>query len=175
MPGRLVQAVFKKVLAPDLTAELTEQLKLAGLDLNAPLADEYPRTVWFQAIELTSAALFPTVSSALEQQHRLGRHVISSLQSRNLLKGPWLTMAKLLGPRRALKQAADFGAESLPVTLEVQEKSNKELEITVNEGRQTAFFAGLLEALVGILGGKDARVATLSLTIERAVFSATWR
>ncbi len=175
MPGRLVQAVFKKVLAADVTPELTQLLKHEGLDLSAPLADEYPRTVWHRAIEVTAAALFPTVGDALEQQRRLGRHVIISLQSRNLIKGPWLTMAKLLGPRRALKQASDFGAENLPVTLEIKEKSSKELEVTVDDGRQIEFLEGLLEALVGMLGGREPRVAVISSTEQRAVFSATWR
>ncbi len=175
MPGRLVQAVFKRVLSADLTPQLTEQLKAEGLDLSLEPPAEYPRTLWFRAIELTAASLFPTVSAPLEQQRQLGRHLITSLQQRNLLKGPWLSVAKLLGPRRALKQIADFGAENSPVEFEVKEKSSKELEVSVDEGRQSEFLAGLIEALVGILGGKDTRVATVTQTEIRAVFSATWR
>ena len=177
MPGRLVQSVFKKVLASDLTPALLEELKAVGLDASpgSEPVEQYSRTVWFRAIELTAAALFPSVGEPLEQQRQLGRHVISSLQTKNLLKGPFITMAKLVGPRRALKQAADFGADKLPLQFEVKEKSARELEVIVDEGRQSEFLAGLIEALVGILGGKDPRVATLSQTEHRAVFSATWR
>jgi len=175
MPGRLVQSVFKKVLAGDMTPPLLDQLKAEGLDLAAEPPEEYPRTLWFRAIELTATSLYPMVSEPADQQRQLGRHLITCLQQRNLLKGPWLTVAKLLGPRRALKQVADFGADNSPVKFEVREKSSKELEVIVDEGRQTEFLAGLIEALVGILGGKDSRVATLSSTEHRAVFSATWR
>ena len=116
----------------------------------------------------------PVVQQPL-QQRQLGRHLITVLQSRNLLKGPWVTMAKFIGPRRAMKQAASFGAENSPVKLSVREVSSQELEITVDEGQQTEFLAGLLEALVGMLGGKNARVATVSTSETQTVFNATWR
>jgi uncharacterized protein (TIGR02265 family) len=175
IPGHLVERVFQKVLAGDITPALADALKAEGLDLSEPIAESYPRTTWFRAIELTSAAMYPSAGSAGQQQRQLGGHIITSLQSKNLIKGPWLTMAKLLGPRRAIKQAADFGAEHSPISLEVKEKGSKELEVTIDGGQQNEFLAGLLEALVGALGGKDARVATLLATNSCAVFSATWR
>ncbi len=174
VPGKLVNSVFNKVLGPDVLAGVRETLKAEGLDLVA-LPERVGKPLWFRAIELTAASLYPTVGAAAEQQRQLGRHVIAALQSRKLLKGPWVTMAKFLGPRRAMKQAADFGSENSPVKLSVREAGAKELEITVDEGQQTEFLAGVLEALVGMLGGKEARVATVSSSETQTVFSATWR
>ncbi len=170
-----MHGVFKRVLAADVTPALTEQLKAVGLDLTQPLAESYPRSVWFSAIEATASALFGAAPEPGSQQRQLGSHVMHALQSRHLLKGPWLTMAKLLGPRRALKQAADFGAENSPVNLEVKELNAKALEVTIDEGRQPEFLAGLLEALVTVLGGKNAAVSIVSATDARAVFTASWK
>lgn len=175
IPGRLVAAVFNKVLRDDLTPQLIDGLKAQGLDLTADLADEYPRDIWFRAIELTASVLFGAAASPSEQQRQLGRHVIVSLEKRKVIKGPWLAMAKLLGPRRALRQAAEFGAEHSPVGLEVTEKNSKALEVVVDEGRQSEFLAGLIEALVGVLGGKDPKVSTVVASEDRVVFWASWR
>lgn len=174
VPGKLVNSVFNKALGADLVLAVKEQLKTEGLDFDA-LPGRVAKPLWFRAIELTAASLYPTVSAPPEQQRQLGRHVVTALQSRGLLKGPWVTMAKFLGPRRAMKQAASLGPENSPVKMSVREVGSNALEITVDEGHKTEFLAGLLEALVGLLGGKDSRVATVSSSDTQTVFSATWR
>ena len=105
IPGKLVKGVFQRALFADLSADLITALAAAGLDLSVPLHDAYPRTVWYRAIELTAASLFPDEAPDARLR-RLGRHVIESLEARKLVKGPWLSMAKLMGPRRALSKAA---------------------------------------------------------------------
>jgi uncharacterized protein (TIGR02265 family) len=174
IPGKLVKGVFQRVLFADLSADLITALAGAGLDLSVPLQEAYPRPVWYRSIELTADSLFPD-AEPMSRQRRLGRHIIDALESRKLLKGPWLSMAKLMGPRRALTQAAEMGAQYSPVNLSVRERSSKELEVTVSEDQQPEFLAGLLEGLVGVLGGKAPSVKVESAGNGRAVMAASWR
>lgn len=174
IPGKLVKGVFQRALFPDLSADLITALAGAGLDLSSPLHEEYPRPVWYRSIELTADSLFAEKAESQRLRH-LGRHLIVSLDDRKLVKGPWLSMAKLMGPRRALNQAAEMGAQYSPIHLDVKERSSKELQITVAEDQQPEFLAGLLEGLVSILGGKAAHVKVESTANGRAVMAATWR
>ncbi len=174
VPGQLVKAVFQRVLFQDLSAELIGALAKAGLDLSVPVQPAYPKAVWCQSIELTAESLFPEAAPDARLR-RLGRHLIESLESRRLVRGPWLSMAKLMGPRRALKQGAEMGAQFSPVALHVKERSSKLLEVSLEEDAQPEFLAGLLEGLVEALGGKSAQVTIESVVHGRAVMAASWR
>lgn len=174
VPGQLVKGVFQRVLFQDLSADLIGSMATAGVDLSAPLQSSYPKATWVRVIELTSQSLYPDEAEP-DRLRQLGRHIIEALQARKLVKGPWLSMAKLMGPRRALKQAAEMGVQYSPVRLDVKERSSKELEIDLDEDAQPEFLAGLLEGLVEALGGKDARVRIESAANGRAVMAATWR
>lgn len=174
IPGKLVKSLFQRVLFPDLSAQLIQSLATAGVDLSAPLLDSYPRPAWYAAITLTADSLFAE-QAADTRLRSLGRHILTALDSRKLIKGPWLSMAKLMGPKRALKQAVDMGGSSSPVRLEIRELGSKELEVTVAEDQQTEFLAGLLEGLVEVLGGKSARATVGKSGNGSAVFSVSWR
>lgn len=173
IPGKLVEAVFKRVLAADLTPELTTQLASVGVDLSGPMETNYPRPTWYLAIEQTAKALYPNDELPV-QLRKLGGHIITSLQSRQIIKGAWLTMAKLAGPRRALKQAMDFSDRS-PVKLTITERSKTEFEISVDDTEQSDFLGGVLEAAITMLGGKNAGVTLEGTRENSAQFRATWR
>jgi uncharacterized protein (TIGR02265 family) len=171
--GKLVDGVFRRVLGPDLTPPLVSSITALGIDLEQRSEVELLREVWYEAIALTAAGLFPQHSEA-ERLHRLGRHVIDALQTRNVLNRPWLSMAKLLGPRRAMRQAAEYSERFSPVKLEIHERGYRELEIHVEEDRQLEFLTGLLEGLVAALGGRRPTVSVLSTDGARAVLMAVW-
>ena len=173
IPGKLVEAVFKRVLGPDLNPELIKQLTAIGLDLSGPMETSYPRTAWYLAIELTAKALYPEDPLAV-QLRKLGGHIINCLQSRQIIKGTWLTMAKLMGPRRALKQAMDFTDRS-PVKLTITERAKNEFAISVDDTEQPDFLAGLLEAAITMLGGKDGNVSLEGTREGSSHFRAAWR
>jgi uncharacterized protein (TIGR02265 family) len=173
IPGKLIEGVFRRVLAQDLTPELQRKLVESGLDLDQGLKAEYPRETWYRAIEETAKALYPREESAA-QLRRLGRHIVESLDSRKIVKGPWLSMAKFLGPKRAMLKAAEHSERFSPVKLELHEKSGKEVEVHVEEDRQLDFLAGLLEGLVGALGGKSPHVRVMSTDGLKSVLSAQW-
>jgi uncharacterized protein (TIGR02265 family) len=169
----MVSGLFNRVLGPDLTPDLRAQLAGVGIDVAAPPPDSYPKSAWYQAIDLTSKTLFPELPSA-QQLRKLGSHVIASLQSRQIIKSGYLTMAKFMGPRRALKQAMDFTDRS-PVKLSITELSKTEFEIAVDDKEQPDFLAGLLEAAIEMLGGKSPSVSLKGPQGESNLFRATWR
>jgi uncharacterized protein (TIGR02265 family) len=173
LPGKLIDGVFRRVLAGELSASLVDELRVLGIDVTAPAPDVVPKETWYQAISLTAARLYPAEASQAER--KLGRHLIAALQSRNLVKGPWLTMAKFLGPKRALKQAAEHADGFSPVPLRVVERSSKEVEVHADDGKQPDFLAGLLEGLIDALGGKEPSVVVASTSAERTMFVASWR
>lgn len=173
IPGKMVEGLFKKVLAGDVSPQLLGQLAEAGLDLTAAPPANYPRATWYRAIELTAASLYPN-DARPEQLRKLGGHIIESLRTRGIIKGAWLSMAKLMGPRRALRQAMDFLDRS-PVKLEITERSKTEFEIFVDDPEQPEFLAGLLQKAIDMLGGKDASVSPLPPRPGASLFRATWR
>ncbi len=173
IPGKLVEGLFKKVLAADVSPALMAQLAEAGVNLSAPLPDSLPRAAWYRAISLTAQTLFPN-DAPQAQLKKLGHHVMEALQSRGIIKGPWLSMARLMGPRRSLRQAMDFLDRS-PVKLEITERSKTEFEIFVDDPEQPEFLAGLLQSAIGVLGGKDAAVSQLPPQPGASLFRATWR
>jgi uncharacterized protein (TIGR02265 family) len=173
IPGKMVQGLFKRVLAPDLTPELIIELAAVGIDLSVPPPPTYPRSAWYQAIALTAKSLFPDHREPA-QLRKFGGHIIQSLQTRDIIKSTWLTMARFAGPRRALKQAMDFTDRS-PVKLTINELSKTEFEIGVDDKEQPDFLAGVLEAAVTMLGGKSAAVSLKGPQGESNLFRATWK
>jgi uncharacterized protein (TIGR02265 family) len=172
--GKLVDGLFRRVLAGDVTVDLKGTLAMLGLDLSpARLEPEYPRALWYEAVAATAKALYG--NQAPEQQLRhLGLHVIDSLQRRHIVKGPWIAMARLAGPRRALRQATEYLDHS-PVKLVLNERSKTEFEIVVEDHEQPEFLAGLLEGAITLLGGKHTHVVVAGQRGHSTVFSATWR
>ena len=173
IPGKMVQGLFKRVLAPDLTPELIAQLAAVGIDLSVPPPAAYPRSAWYQAIALTAKTLFHEHPEPA-QLRKFGGHIIQSLQTRDIIKSTWLTMARFAGPRRALKQAMDFTDRS-PVKLTITELSKTEFEISVDDKEQPDFLAGLLESAIHMLGGKQPKVHLKGPQGEANLFTATWR
>lgn len=173
IPGKMVEGVFRRALGADLTPELLEALAAIGVDLSVPLKPAYPRDTWYRAIEITAAALYAS-QSPQQQLHRLGLHIMRCLKEREVIKGPWLSMAKLLGPRRALKQAADF-AQGGPIRLTLVEKGKHEMEIFVEEGEQPELLAGILEGTIALLGGRDPAAEVGARTAAGTTFLTRWR
>lgn len=173
IPGKLVDAVFKTVFEEDLTPTLVAGLEALGIHINTAAPMSYPRSTWYRAIELTASTLYPSLDEPTRLR-KLGKHMVASLQTRGIVKGAFITMARFLGPRRALKQAVDHLDRS-PVKITITEKSKTEFEIGVDDREQTDFLAGMLGEAIEMLGGKSAEVALKSTNAEGSVFKATWR
>ena len=171
--GRLVAALFEQGLAGFVTADLAARLAAEGIDLTH-LSAKYPYEIWVRGLEITASELFggEVLSDALR---KLGSRVVKTLQASGLVKGPILTMGKLMGPKRVLKRISGQpvrGAAFLQI--DVVEKGGKHLEVQLNDGALGDFFAGGLEAALEMLGARQPKVVALVTTPERCVLDVTW-
>lgn len=171
--GRLVAALFEKGLSQGLTPEFEAHLASAGIDLRH-LAQSYPYETWVRGLEITASELYSgeVLGDALR---KLGGRVVKTLRDSGIVKGPLLTMGKLMGPKRVLGQISGKqlrGADFLRI--DVHEKTGKHLEIHLNEGAIGDFVAGGLEAALELLGGRQPRVQAVVTTPERCILDLKW-
>jgi len=172
--GRLVAGLFEKGLAGQVTPQLEARLASEGIELNNFKAT-YPYAAWVRGLEITAAELYSgeVLSDALR---KLGSRVVRTLKDQGVVNGPMISMGKLMGPRRVLKQIHNQpvrGAAFLKV--QVVEKGKTHLEIHCNDGAIGDFVSGALEAIVELLGGHAPRVQPAITTPERCVLDVVWR
>jgi uncharacterized protein (TIGR02265 family) len=171
--GKWVEGLFNRALGPSIDQELGALLKAEGLELSRPMQNSYPRERFVKWIMISARELFPDREQA-QALRLLGAKVVEDLRSAGKIKGAVLGMAKLLGPRRVLKQLADYvqGQSSLRVKLEERGKSGAALEL--NDGELVDFLAGSLEVILPLIGARDAKVDATLVTPERSVLVVHW-
>lgn len=171
--GKWVEGLFHRALRRALNAELVAQLSSQGLRLDQPFAHTYPRERFVHWLEMTASSLYPASAreTGLEQ---LGARVVHELKSGGAIKGPVLAMAKLVGPRRSLKQLVEFidGHGSLKISL--RERSKKDFELELNESDLATFVAGALKPLLETLGARSPRVQTQVVSPTKTVLQLSW-
>lgn len=171
--GKWVEGLFNRALGPSIDHELSEMLKAEGLELSRPMQKSYPRDRFVKWVSISARELFPDREHALALR-MLGAKCVEDLKSGGNIKGPVLGMAKLLGPRRVLRQLADYveGASSLRVKVEEHGKSAATLEL--NDGELADFVAGSLEVILGLIGARQAKVDLQHVTPDRSVLKLRW-
>lgn len=171
--GSVLRGIFEKALAGEVSDELGGRLADVGVDLGN-LAERYPFEVWLRAMELTATELFPGQPQDEALKH-LGAHVVRGLQRNGVIKGPFLTMAKLMGPRRALREVASrTSAESAWLRMDFTEAGPRACTLTINDGGVAELFAGALEPLIELLGGKRAMVTAHVHGTDRCELDIRW-
>lgn len=165
--------LFEVGLAKAVTPELVAHLAAEGIELGK-LRDTYPYDTWVRGLEVTASELYggEVLSDALR---KLGARVVITVRDSGLVKGPILAMGRLMGPKRVLKHASGQpvrGADFLRI--DVHEKQGKRVEVHLNDGAIGDFVAGILEAVVEVLGARDAKVQALVTTPERCVLDVSW-
>lgn len=171
--GKWVNGLFNRALGPSIGKELNAQLKAEGLELNRPMQHSYPRDRFVKWVTLAARDLFP--GQPPEQQLRaLGARVVEDMRAAGDIKGAVLTMAKFMGPKRVLRQLADYvqGQSSLRVKLE--EKGKTEAKIELNDGELADFVAGSLEAILPLIGARSAKVEATTSSPDASVLSLKW-
>ena len=171
--GKIVAGLFELGLTGAVTPELEAHLAAEGIELTK-LRDSYPYATWVRGLEITASELYEgeVLSDALR---KLGVRVVTTIKASGLIKGAYLTMGKLMGPKRVLMQINGQpvrGADFLKV--EVREKGGKHLEIHLNDGALGDFVAGALEAVLEGLGARRPKVQPMITTPERCVLDVVW-
>jgi uncharacterized protein (TIGR02265 family) len=171
--GKWVEGLFNKALGPSIDHEISAMLKAEGLELSRPFQHAYPRERFVVWVQLLARELFPGQEQPAALR-MLGAKVVDDLRAAGSIKGAIITMAKLAGPRRVLRQLADYvhGQSALKVKLE--ERSKTEARIELNDGELADFVAGSLESILSLIGARSARVDTQQLSPEQSVLSVRW-
>ncbi len=171
--GKWVEGLFNRALGPSIDHELSELLKAEGLELKRPMQHSYPRERFVRWLTISARELFPGREQA-EALRMLGAKCVEDLKTSGGIKSAVLTMAKVMGPRRVLRQLADYvqGQSSLRVKVEEQGKTAAQIEL--NDGELADFVAGSLEVLLGYLGARSPKVDATTVSPERSVLSLRW-
>ncbi|EPX64258.1 hypothetical protein D187_005392 [Cystobacter fuscus DSM 2262] len=169
-----VAGLFRSEWGSRLSAPALQALSEVGVDLSRPLLPAYSSETWARALRIAAADLFPGQPPQTSWR-RLGQEVIHGLVH-TLVGNAMVNVATLLGPLRFLRRLnptlrnADNYVES-----RVEELGPTSCEVWFNEVmEQPAYHQGLLEALVGLAGGRDARARFLSSEGPGARFLVEW-
>ena len=171
--GKWVEGLFNRALGPSIDHELSELLKAEGLELSRPLQHAYPREKFVAWVRISARELFPGKEQN-DALRLLGAKVVEDLKAAGTIKSAVLTMAKFMGPRRVLRQLADYvgGQSALRVKLEEQGKTAARIEL--NDGDLADFVAGSLESILALVGARSAKVEAQQLRPDLSVLSARW-
>ena len=171
--GKWVEGLFNRALGPSIDHELSALLEAEGLQLNRPMHHAYPREQFVKWVTISARELFPEKEQALALR-LLGAKVVEDLKSSGDIKSAVLTMAKFMGPRRVLRQLADYvqGQSSLRVKVEEQGKTAAKIEL--NDGELADFVAGSLEVILALIGARQPKVDATQLAPDRSVLSLRW-
>jgi uncharacterized protein (TIGR02265 family) len=171
--GKWVDGLFNRALGTAIDNELNEMLKAEGLELSRPLQHSYPRERFVTWVRISAREMFPGEEQAVALR-LLGARVVTELRSGGSIKGAVVTMAKLMGPRRVLRQLADSIASSSSVRVQLKEQGKTAAQIELNDGELADFVAGSLECILGLVGARSPKVDTMQVTPDRSVLSLKW-
>jgi uncharacterized protein (TIGR02265 family) len=171
--GKWVDGLFNRALGPSIDHELAELLRAEGLELKHPLHHSYPRDQFVKWLTISARELFPGRELA-EALRLLGVKVVEDLQASGNIKGPIVSMARLLGPRRVLKQLADYVQGQSSLRVKVSEKGRTSAHLELNDGELADFVAGSLQAILGLIGARAPKVDAKAVSPDRSVLELRW-
>jgi uncharacterized protein (TIGR02265 family) len=171
--GKWVEGLFNRALGPSINTQLNALLKAEGLELSRPFQSAYPREQFVTWIRISARELFPGEEQPTALR-LLGAKVVEDMKAAGNIRGPFVAMAKLMGPRRVLRQLMQYvqGQSSLRVKLEDQGKTAARIEL--NDGELADFVAGSLESILQLIGARSPKVETHQLRPDLSVLSARW-
>ena len=171
--GKWVEGLFNRALGPSIPHELSELLKAEGLELRRPLQSHYPRERFVKWLTLSARELFPGKEQA-EALRLLGSKCVEDLRTSGGIKSAVLTMAKIMGPRRVLRQLADYVQGQSSLRVKVQEQGKTAAQLELNDGELADFVAGSLEAVLALVGARSPKVDATTVSPDRSVLSLRW-
>lgn len=164
---------LERTLGADFTPAVARALEKAGLNTS----EEFPERLKLEElaawIEVLRKQLYPGVPRE-EGLRRLGARALDGV-GKSLTEQAGLAVLRVMGPERALQQAASKLGRG-PLGLRVVSSSKRGAVLHVGRAFElSAFIAGLLEAFGAKLGLKDVEVETEPEDDDGATFRVSWR
>jgi uncharacterized protein (TIGR02265 family) len=149
-----IEALFHRSLSNRLTPPLKEQLKAAGLNLDAKLLPAYPFDTWMTVLELTAKALHADLPID-QAMFRVGESFLDGYQE-TFLGRAVLGMIRVLGPRRTILRATqNFRSGNNYTETKITEVEPSVLDLWMNEvGPWPTFTAGIIHAALKATGAE---------------------
>lgn len=170
-----VKGVFGKAIAPQLDETLKAKLNALGIDVAPPFAQHYARRAWLDGLSLVAHAFFPDEANAGERLRRLGGQLVKALADSGKINGAALTMAKLFGAKRVLKELmAQAAAGTNYLQFDLQFPSSREALLSFNDAAVADFLGGALQAVLAAVGAKNPQVAAQTIEDDRAELTLKW-
>ena len=169
-----VEGLFREGLAGRVTPQLRARLKLAGIDLDRPLAPAYPRTLWNHALEMTARELWPELP--LDRAFfLLGRQLVVGY-AQTLMGRALLTMTRLLGPRRTLaRMTHNFRSGGNYNEFRTTEVGPGRHRVWVNEPHlPPTYVAGTLDAALEFSGARSLAIEVETRDAQGCTYSVRW-
>lgn len=171
-----IEGLFVNALGADMSPELKDKLRKAGLDLSKPLEPAYPSMKYMEWLRITALHLTPGLPVS-EGVRTLGRRFLRGYGETFLGKTVFKVM-RLIGVRRSLDRIARSfrtGDNYSDATLNWIDKS--EVHITFNEVHDLPTYnQGILEQILIEMRAEEYGVEVLSCPSGvEAVYRVTWK
>lgn len=169
-----VEGIFLRGLGDRITPSLKAKLRQLGLDLDQRLRPAYPRDLWVKALALAVAEVFPGMTKE-EGYYRLGELAIYGIGN-TMLGRTIVSMAKLLGPRRALLRLPQgFTSVNNFMKMELEERAPNYFRVYLNETYgNPAYVRGALMAAMNIAGAKDPQAVIVEAKGDGVSVDVRW-
>jgi uncharacterized protein (TIGR02265 family) len=170
-----VEGLFGHSLRNRLSAAAKRALREAGVDLSKPLLPAYSHETWRRCLEITVADLYPLVSRE-EGWRLLGREVVDGMVH-TVMGRAMVGVARLLGPLRSLRRLNNtLSSADNYVQSRLTELSPTRCEVWINEVmEQPTYYQGVLEACIGLAGGRDIQVRVVAREGRGARLHVEWQ
>ena len=168
-----IEGLFRSI-GPRLTPELKNQLKQAGLDLDAPLPRNTPRLVFAEALRITARQLYPDVDTE-EGYRRLGQGLIQGVEQ-TLLGKALVAMWPIFGPERVVIRIQESFAtvnNYLRTERETQGSAHHILRVSECNGNP-GYLRGIIEAGLGKAGARNLRVEPFDFDGHACSYRIRW-
>ena len=172
--GQTVEGLIKRAIGTTMTPRLTERLKAVGLDVTAPIAAAYLRSVWQDVLRVCAEELYPNVPID-EAYFRLGCAATEGFQ-KTLMGKALFAMLGVLGPTRTLgRMKTNFRSASnyLETTLTPVDETTYELWVNETNGNP-GYIRGVLYTGLVASGAKSPTVEPLRLEGRACTYRCHW-
>lgn len=165
---------LQRVAKAQLTSELTDRLRLVGVDFGRPLLPAYPAETFVSAIHLFASAIYPGEPKD-EQLRKMGRKLLEGYLS-TFIGRAVQGVARVVGTRATLdRMTQNFRSSDSFTEARISPLGPREVELWLNDdlGMPT-YYQGFFELVVEASGGRDPKVEVLRSTPPELVLKVAW-